>query len=78
MITFDEIVNRGHAGPMTTTQPKLPVPRTEAANAARSRRSQNTAAERLNAAGWMCFPPELVDALRTVIATHDELTGWKP
>lgn len=61
-VTNDEIVTR--------------APRTEAANAARTRRSQNTAAAKLTAAGWLCFPPELVAALREVVATHDELTGW--
>ena len=55
----------------------LPVPRNKAANDARTRRSQETAAGKLTAGGWLCFPPETVPALREVIATHDELTGWK-
>lgn len=60
---------------MTPTQRKV-SPRTEAANAARVRGSQNKAAARLTEAGWACFPPEQVDALHAVIDTHDELTGW--
>lgn len=59
-----------------TPTPRKVSPRTQAANEARTRKSQERAAERLNAAGWVCFPPELVAALREVIATHDELTGW--
>lgn len=63
-------------GAMTPSEPK-PTIRTQAANEARTRKSQERSAERLNAAGWMCFPPELVDALRTVIAQYDQLTGWQ-
>lgn len=55
-----------------TTQPL----RTAAANEARTRKSQNTAAHKLTTAGWICFPPEVAAALRTVIATYDEMTGW--
>jgi len=62
---------------MDTTQ-KPAASRTEAANAARLRKSQEKAAARLHSGGWLCFPPELVAALSEVIATHDELTGWRP
>jgi hypothetical protein len=77
LIAVDEFAGRGHPGAMTTKQPMLPVPRNKAANDARTRRSQETAAAKLTAGGWLCFPPETVPALRAVIATHDELTGWK-
>jgi tRNA A37 threonylcarbamoyladenosine synthetase subunit TsaC/SUA5/YrdC len=59
------------------TTPKQPAPRNQAANDARTRRSLEKSASRLTAGGWLCFPPETVPALRAVIATHDELTGWQ-
>jgi hypothetical protein len=62
-------------GAMDTT-PKPPY-RTQVANKVRSRRSQETAATKLTDAGWVCFPPEKVPALREVIAQYDELTGWQ-
>lgn len=62
-------------GAMNTTTSK--APRTEAANAARLRKSQERAAAKLTTGGWVCFPPEKVAALLKVIETHDELTGWQ-
>jgi hypothetical protein len=43
---------------------------TVAAATARARRAQDTAAGKLTAAGWTCFPPEKRQYLEAFLAAH--------
>lgn len=54
-------------------------PNTEAASAVVRRRGQETAAAKLNAAGWLVITPESADAVREVIQRakdRGELVEW--
>lgn len=53
------------------------VPRTSAATAKRMRTSEERKARELEGRGWVCYPPEEAEFVRTAVAivTPDEATA---